>query len=86
MSALIDRHELKETLRQKKATPAAHKHPVNQATFDDRDFGERIADHLSAGMGSWTFLIAQSFFMLVWVAVNGSGWPTGAGTNIRSSS
>ena len=46
MSTLIDRHELKETLRRKKATPAAHKHPVNQAAFDDRDFGERIADQL----------------------------------------
>ena len=70
MSALIDRHQLKETLRQKKAAPAAHKHPVNQATFDDRDFGERIADRVAAGMGSWTFLIVQSFFILVWVAVN----------------
>jgi uncharacterized membrane protein len=70
MSALIDHHELKEALRRKKAAPAAHKHPVNQATFDDRDFVERIADHLAAGMGSWTFLIIQSCFMVIWVAVN----------------
>jgi uncharacterized membrane protein len=70
MSLLIDRHELKQTLREKKSTPRSHKHPVNQAHFDDRDFGERIADHLAAGMGSWTFLIVQTLFMVAWVGVN----------------
>jgi uncharacterized membrane protein len=70
MSTLIDRHELKETLRRTKAAPAAHKHPVNQAVFDDRNFGERIADQLAGGMGSWTFLAVQTILMIVWVAVN----------------
>ncbi len=70
MSTFIDRHELKQSLRQKKAAAAAHSHPVNQAHFDDRAFGERIADQLAAGMGSWTFLIIQTFLMLVWVAIN----------------
>jgi uncharacterized membrane protein len=70
MSALVDRHELKEALRHKKANPADHKHPVNQAHIDDRDFGERIADQLAAGMGSWTFLIVQTVFMITWVGVN----------------
>ena len=70
MSALIDRHELKETLRRKKAAPAANKHPVNQAAYDDRDFGERVADQLAGGMGSWTFVIVQTIFMIAWVATN----------------
>jgi uncharacterized membrane protein len=70
MSTLVDHHAVKQTLRQRKAAPGSHKHPVNQAHFDDRDFGERIADKLSAGMGSWRFLIVQTFFMIVWVAVN----------------
>ena len=71
MSALVDEHELRQTLRQrKKAAPGSHKHPVNQAHFDDRDFGERIADKLSAGMGSWPFLIIQTIFMIAWVGVN----------------
>jgi len=70
MSTLVNDHELRQTLRQKKASPGANKHPVNQAHFEDRDFGERIADQLSAGMGSWPFLIVQTFFMIVWVAVN----------------
>lgn len=70
MSSLVDHQEVKQELRQKKASPRSHKHPVNQAHFDDRDFGERIADHLAAGMGSWTFLIIQTIFMIVWVSIN----------------
>ena len=70
MSSLVDHHEVKQELRQRKASPRSHKHPVNQAHFDDRDFGERIADHLAAGMGSWTFLIIQTIFMIAWVSVN----------------
>jgi uncharacterized membrane protein len=70
MAALLDRHELKQHLRRKKTAPGDHNHPANQAHFDDRDFGERIADKLAAGMGSWPFLIFQTVFMLVWVAIN----------------
>jgi uncharacterized membrane protein len=70
MSALVDDHELRQKLRQKKAAAGNHKHPVNQAHYEDRDFGERIADQLSAGMGSWPFLIVQTFFMIVWVSIN----------------
>ena len=70
MSALVTDHELRQRLRQKKAAASNHKHPVNQAHFDDRDFGEKIADQLSSGMGSWPFLIVQTVFMIVWVSVN----------------
>lgn len=70
MSTLVNDHELRQKLRQKKASPGANKHPVNQAHFDDRDFGERIADKLSAGMGSWPFLIVQTIFMIIWVSIN----------------
>src|ERR1700716_3220023 len=70
MSALVDHHEVKQALRHKKANPSDHKHPINQAHIDDRDFGERIADQLAAGMGSWPFLIVQTVFMFTWVGVN----------------
>ena len=70
MSSLVDHHELKQTLRRKKASPGTNKHPVNQAHYDDRNFGQRVADQLSAGMGSWPFLIVQTIFMIVWVAIN----------------
>jgi uncharacterized membrane protein len=70
MSTLIDRHELKQTLRRKKTSAGGNKHPANQAHFDDRTFGQRVADQLSAGMGSWPFLIVQTIFMIAWVAIN----------------
>src|SRR5258708_17253912 len=70
MSALVEHHAAKANLQRKRKADVAHKHPVNQAHYDERTFGERIADRLSAGMGSWTFLIIQTFLMLVWVALN----------------
>jgi uncharacterized membrane protein len=70
MSSLVDHHQVKANLRLKKAEPSAHKHPVNQAHYDERTFGERLADRLSSGMGSWTFLIVQTFLMLIWISLN----------------
>jgi uncharacterized membrane protein len=33
-------------------------------------FGERVADHLAAFIGSWPFVIIQSVIFLVWVIIN----------------
>jgi uncharacterized membrane protein len=70
MSTLVDHQQITESLRRKKRAAKGNLHPVNQAHHDDRDFGERVADQLSAGMGSWPFLIVQTIFMIVWVAIN----------------
>jgi len=32
--------------------------------------GQRIADKVARGMGSWTFIIWQSIFVLVWMIMN----------------
>ena len=32
--------------------------------------GQRVADKLALGMGSWTFIITQSAFIVVWIALN----------------
>lgn len=32
--------------------------------------GQRIADAVANGMGSWTFIIAQTVFVLIWMALN----------------
>lgn len=46
-----------------------------EADFDNgRTFGERLADWVTAGVGSWTFLISQATFMLVWMSLNILGW------------
>lgn len=33
-------------------------------------FGQKLADKLAAGMGSWRFIIIQSIFVLIWMALN----------------
>jgi uncharacterized membrane protein len=33
-------------------------------------FGQRLADKVARGMGSWTFIILQSIFVVVWMMLN----------------
>jgi len=47
-----------------------HKHPVNQAHYEDSTLGERLADRVAAVIGSWPFIIGQSALMVVWVYFN----------------
>jgi uncharacterized membrane protein len=32
--------------------------------------GQRVADRVAAGMGSWPFIIVQSFILAVWIVLN----------------
>ena len=36
--------------------------------------GQRIADSVANGMGSWAFIIGQSIFVLIWMALNVVGF------------
>ena len=38
--------------------------------LDERTFGERIADTVAQGMGSWTFIIIQSVIVIIWMSLN----------------
>jgi len=33
-------------------------------------FGQRIADAVASGMGSWAFIIIQTLFVIVWMVIN----------------
>lgn len=58
-------------LRLKHRDPdAGHLHPVNKAHYEQATLGERIADEVSAAIGSWPFIIIQSCLMVVWIYVN----------------
>jgi len=57
-------------LRQRKAKVDDHKHPVNVVHHDEATFGERLADRIAAGIGSWTFLIVQTCAVTAWVVIN----------------
>jgi uncharacterized membrane protein len=46
-----------------------------QKTWHDKHvetftFGQRIADSVANGMGSWSFIIGQTIFVLIWMALN----------------
>jgi uncharacterized membrane protein len=63
-------HPIKETLHRHKVRADEHKHIVNVVHHDEATFGERIADAASAGIGSWRFLIIQTFAVFLWVSLN----------------
>lgn len=48
-----------------------HKHRnVNDLHHERLTFGDRAADAVAAGMGSWRFIIIQSAIVLVWISFN----------------
>jgi uncharacterized membrane protein len=47
-----------------------HLHPANQARHDDLTLGQRVADSVTTGFGSWTFIIWQSVVVSVWIVLN----------------
>ncbi len=39
--------------------------------YQDRlTVGQKVADKVARGMGSWTFIIYQSIFVIIWMALN----------------
>jgi uncharacterized membrane protein len=65
---------LKESLHRHKAKVDDHRHVVNVVHHDEATIGERIADAASAGIGSWRFLIIQTFLVTIWVVLNFIGF------------
>ncbi|MEO8469317.1 MAG: DUF1003 domain-containing protein [Chloroflexota bacterium] len=47
-----------------------HRHTVNQKLVDEAPRSARIADAVTAFMGSWTFIAIQTVIVTVWVAGN----------------
>jgi len=48
----------------------SRKHPVLQHLEDDRTRGERMADSVVKGIGTWRFLIVQFCIIIVWMCAN----------------
>jgi uncharacterized membrane protein len=38
--------------------------------LEKRSFADRLADAVAEGMGSWTFIILQTLFVIVWMGLN----------------
>ncbi len=43
-------------------------------SIGERTFGQKIADSVANGMGSWAFIIIQSIIVAIWIALNLIGW------------
>ena len=46
-------------------------HSKHAETFT---FGDKIADAVATGMGSWKFIIIQTIFVVIWMALNVIGF------------
>ena len=67
---VISEKEVLKHLRRRR--PARHKVPLKGLTI-----GERVADLVAAVTGSWTFIIAQTVVLALWIAINaynGKAW------------
>jgi len=61
---------VKESLHRRKASSADHKHPVNVVHHDEATVGEQLADGIASFIGSWRFLIIQTFLVAAWITIN----------------
>ena len=52
----------------------SHRHPpvknINEIQAEKMTTGQRIADRLATVMGSWPFIIVQSFILALWISFN----------------
>ncbi len=64
LQAEVSREEYKLLLQLREIKPAQHP-PQNRISV-----GDRIADKIAATMGSWRFIIIQSFLLALWVFFN----------------
>ena len=59
--------------------PFKHKHHyaiinVNVAHDEKLTIGQRVADAIATGMGSWNFIIIQSLILAAWIVLNLVAW------------
>ena len=47
---------------------------MEKAEANIRSRGERVADRIATWVGSWTFIIAQTFILVLWIILNWIAW------------
>lgn len=55
-------------------TPVHHSKDWHQKHEEQKTVGQKIADFVASGMGSWTFIISQSIFVIIWIGFNLVAW------------
>ena len=51
-----------------------HSKNWHQKHKDESKFGQRLADYVASGMGSWRFIIIQTVIVCVWMTLNVIGF------------
>jgi uncharacterized membrane protein len=46
----------------------------HQEHLEKLTLGQKVADMLSRGIGSWPFIISQTIFVIIWMTINAIGW------------
>lgn len=46
----------------------------HQQHEESMTFGQRLADSVATGMGSWRFIIWQTIIVVIWMVLNVTGW------------
>ena len=71
---MTQQREEPEPGRKRSARHSQHhrpsQHPVNRVMYDEAPIGARIADAVTAFMGSWRFIIIQTVVVLLWISGN----------------
>lgn len=49
-------------------------HNWHETHYRNRSFGDRISDAISRLMGSWTFILVQTAFVVGWITLNVVGY------------
>lgn len=42
----------------------------HEGEMDTRTWGEKLADQVASGMGSWKFIVIQTLIVIVWMVLN----------------
>ena len=66
----IELHETEERLLTELRTLRRGLRGTQDGSRTRLTIGQRIADGVAATMGSWTFIIIQSFLLMFWIALN----------------
>lgn len=75
LEELLGSSEINLTARERRVLKAVLKKSVisrdaHQQFYDDRTFGERVADRVALFGGSWTFIIIFAAVLIFWVILN----------------
>lgn len=75
INEILESSEVNLKAREKRVLKSILKHTIisrntHREFYDDRTFGERVADQVAIFGGSWTFIIIFGAILLFWVILN----------------